>query len=259
MIARLRSRLSYANVASSLALFLALSTGTAYAANEWTGANIVDQSLTAADLKIGTIGTARVLNDSLMAEDLASDSVTASELAATAVDSADVADESLTANDLATDSVNATEIANDSIDSGEIVNDPLLASDLAAASVGASEIPTAPSARRSLASNVVTGAKVASNSLTTADIAGADVNGGGISVPAGYVPNGRCRQLDASVGGATAGEAVIFSVKAALQDGILIYGQRVPSNGHVTFSVCNFSGTTQAAISDIPVRVITFG
>ena len=47
MIARLRSRLSYANVASSLALFLALSTGTAYAANEWTGANIVDQSLTA--------------------------------------------------------------------------------------------------------------------------------------------------------------------------------------------------------------------
>ena len=170
-----------------------------------------------------------------------------------------MANETLTASDLATDSVTATEIADGSIDSGEIVNDSLLASDLASSSVGTSEIADGAVGNADLASSAVTGAKVASNSLTTADIAGADVNGGGISVPTGYVPNGRCRQLDASVGGATAGEAVIFSVKAALQDGILIYGQRVPSNGHVTFSVCNFSGTTQAAISDIPVRVITFG
>ena len=29
----------------------------------------------------------------------------------------------------------------------------------------------------------------------------------------------------------------------------MIYGQRVPSDGHVTFSVCNFSGTTQAPIT----------
>ena len=100
---------------------------------------------------------------------------------------------------------------------------------------------------------------MAGNSLTTADIAGADVNGGGINMPTGYVPNGRCRQLDASVGGATAGEAVVFSIKAPLQDGVMIYGQRVPSNGHVMYDVCNFSGTTQAAISDLPVRVITFG
>ena len=39
----------------------------------------------------------------------------------------------------------------------------------------------------------------------------------------------------------------------------VIYGQRVPSDGHVTFSACNFSGTTQTAIVDLPVRVITFG
>ena len=57
----------------------------------------------------------------------------------------------------------------------------------------------------------VTSAKVPGNALTTADIAGADVNGGAINVPPGYVPNGRCRQLDANVGGAKAGEAVVFS------------------------------------------------
>ena len=123
--------------------------------------------------------------------------------------------ESLTSSDLATDSVNATEIANNAIDSGEIAADSLLASDLAGASVGASELQDAAVGTAELASNAVTGAKVAGNSLTTADIAGADVNGGGISVPTGYVPNGRCRQLDASVGGATAGEAVVFSIKAA--------------------------------------------
>ena len=94
----------------------------------------------------------------------------------------------------------------------------------------------------------VTSAKVAGKTLTTADIAGADINGGGINIPTGYVPNGRCRQLDASVGGAKAGEAVLFSIKAPIQDGVLIYGQRVPSDGHVMYDICNFSGTTQAAI-----------
>ena len=123
----------------------------------------------------------------------------------------------------------------------------------------ASELQDAAVGNAELASNAVNGAKVAGNSLTTADIAGADVNGGGINIPTGYVPNGRCKQLDANVGGATAGEAVLFSIKAPLQDGVMIYGQRVPSDGHVMFDVCNFSGTTQAAISDLPVRVITFG
>jgi hypothetical protein len=201
------------------------------------------------DLAADAVTGAKVLDGTLGNADLAADSVS----------SANVLDESLTSADLANDSVNATEIADGSIDSGEIVNDSLLASDLAGSSVGTSEILDGAVANADLGSNAVTSAKVANNTITTADIAGADVNGGGISVPTGFVPNGRCRQLDASVGGARAGEAVIFNIKAALQDGIVIYGQRVPSDGHVMFDVCNFSGTTQAAISNLPVRVITFG
>jgi hypothetical protein len=131
----------------------------------------------------------------------------------------------------------------------KVLDESLTSTDLAANSVSAGEI----------ADNAITGAKVGDDTLTAADIAGADVNGGAISLPTGYVPNGRCRQLDAAVGGAKAGEAVVFSIQAALQDGIVIYGQRVPSDGHVTFDVCNLSGTTQAAISEMPVRVITFG
>ena len=50
----------------------------------------------------------------------------------------------------------------------------------------------------------------------------------------------------------------MFSIKAPLQDGV-VSTPALPSAGHVMYSVCNFSGTTQAAISDMPVRVITFG
>jgi hypothetical protein len=213
-----------------------------------TSARLADSAVTGAKIADGAIATA----------DIAAGAVTGANIAPDSINSADVVNESLTASDLGTDSVNATEIADNAIDSGEIAPDSLLASDLAGASVGSSELQDGAVGNAELASNAVTGAKVAANSLTTADIAGADINGGGITVPAGYVPNGRCRQLDASVGGATAGEAVVFSTKAAVQDGVIIYGQRVPSNGHVTFSVCNFSGITQAAIDDIPVRLITF-
>lgn len=52
--------LTYANVAATLALFASLSTGTVYAANEWTGKNIVNDSLTGADIRESTL--ARVPN-----------------------------------------------------------------------------------------------------------------------------------------------------------------------------------------------------
>jgi hypothetical protein len=211
--------LTFANVCSFLALTIALGTGTAYAANTISSRDIVNGQVKAAD-----IGSNQVTSRDMKAE-----SVSAAKLAPDAVDSSKVLVDSLTGADLATGSIRSTEISDGTV------------------------------AAADLADSAVAGAKVADDSLTSADIAGADVDGGGISVPTGYVPHGRCRQLDASVGGAKAGEVVVFSVKAALQDGIVLYGQRVPSDGHVTFDVCNFSGTTQAAIDDLPVRIMTFG
>lgn len=76
----LRKRNTFANVCSILALMIAVSGGTAYAVNEWTGENIVDGSLTAADL--------------------AAKSVRRSELAANAVDSAKIADDQVTGADV---------------------------------------------------------------------------------------------------------------------------------------------------------------
>jgi hypothetical protein len=51
MLSKLRTRLTYANVTATVALFLALGGGSAYAVNEWTGANIRNETLTGADVK----------------------------------------------------------------------------------------------------------------------------------------------------------------------------------------------------------------
>src|SRR4051812_31065590 len=56
MFSRIRARLTYANVVATLALFFALGGASAYAINEWTGANIKDETLTGADIK-GTNAT----------------------------------------------------------------------------------------------------------------------------------------------------------------------------------------------------------
>jgi hypothetical protein len=169
----------------------------------------------------------------------AASTVGSSDIINKSIRSVDIKNGQVASSDIRDATIKAPDLAPGAVTGAKVLDESLTSADLATSSVGATEI--------------------ADDSLTTADIAGADVNGAGISVPTGYVPNGRCRQLDASVGGAKTGEAVIFSVKAAIQDGIVIYGQRVPSDGHVMFDVCNFSGATQVAIDDLPVRVITFG
>jgi hypothetical protein len=72
MLERLRPKLTFANVASATALFLALSTGGVYAANEFTGANIKNETLTGLDVK-GRAGTAtkKAVNGTLTTNDIA--------------------------------------------------------------------------------------------------------------------------------------------------------------------------------------------
>jgi hypothetical protein len=228
----------------ALALFLVLSGGTAYAANTVGSSDIIDESILSQDVKNSEVKSVDIANQQVTSADVKDDSLPNGGLG-----SIDLAAASVGSDEIATDAVKATEIANDSIDTGEIVDNSLFASDLGTNSVGASE----------LQDGVVNSAEVANNSLTTADIAGADVNGGQISIGGGQVGNARCRQFDSPIGGAKAGEAVVYSTQGPLQDGIMIYGQRVVSDGHVTVDVCNFSGTIQAAITNLPVRVITFG
>jgi hypothetical protein len=248
MLNALRRRLTFANVVSLLALFIALGTGSAYAANTVFSTDIVDGEVKHADLGGNSVTSTNIYNGSVLSAEIHEDAVGGSK----------VNDESLTAADLATDSVNATEIADASIDSGEIYNDSLFDTDLANGSVRAPEILDGAVATADLANNGVTGGKVANNSLTTADVAGTDSNGS-ISLGAGAVANGRCKSYEITVGGAKTNETLIISTRAALPAGLLIYGQRVPSDGHGTMTLCNLSGATMPALTDFPIRTVTFG
>ena len=267
MFQRVRSRLSYANVVSSFALFLALTTGGVYAANEWTGANIVDGSLTAADLAVGTIGTLRVQDDSLQAVDLKTDSVTTSEVLDDTLTQADlgngsvgtdeVANESLTSNDLGTDSVGAAEIADNTIDYGEIIDNSVYAADLGIDAVGVSELATDAVGASELAANSVDGANVINNSITFSDIVGGSADGA-VTYTAGGVPNGRCINTNWGVSGATAGDAAVIVARGPMQSGVFLYAIEVTAANNVRGAICNFSGGALQAITNLPVRIITF-
>jgi hypothetical protein len=246
MAHRLLRALTFSNVCSFLALTIALGTGTAYAANTVFSTDIVDGEVKTADLATNAVTTGKIK----------SGGVTLSDIAADAVDSSKILDESLTSADLGTNSVGATEIGDSTIDSGEIVDDSLLESDLATGSVRSPEIQDGQVGNGDLASDAVTGAKVANESLTLSDILGANASG---NVSLSGIPNGRCSQVSFSVGAAAVGQSAIVSTGAAIQNGIVLYANRVSSAGVVEVNACNFSGGAMTAISDFPVRIVTFG
>jgi hypothetical protein len=71
------------------------------------------------------------------------------------------------------------------------------------------------------------------------------------------VAAGLCRDGAIAVNGATPGDAVLFSINGTVPQGILIYGVRVQSADTVTLKVCNLTGGTMAAITDLPIAVVT--
>src|SRR5439155_20671185 len=111
MLKRLRSRLTYANLAASIALFLSLSTGAAYAANTVFSSDIVDGEVKTQDLANLGVTTPKIAAFAVGAGKLATGSVNGAKLAANAVGTGKVLDETLTAADLGPNSVTASELA----------------------------------------------------------------------------------------------------------------------------------------------------
>jgi hypothetical protein len=204
--------LTYANVASTLALVIALGTGTAYAAGTVRSHDIVNGQVKSADLAANAVKSPKIRNGGVKAPDLAAGSVSSST----------VANGSLTAVDLAPGTIGGP------------------------GSVGTDQI----------ADGAVTGTDIADGSVSLQDLLGADVEG---AISVGPVLNGRCTQVSVTAVGALPGQAVIFSLAAAVQNGITFHASRVAAADIVTLNVCNLSGTTMTAIADMPVRIVTFG
>ncbi len=113
-------------------------------------AEVIDNSLTAADLgansvgsdeiSIGAVGTSEVADNSITSADLGTNSVGSAQISFGAVGTSEVADDSLTAADLGTNSVGSDEISFGAVGTSEVADNSLTASDLGAGSVGSSEI-----------------------------------------------------------------------------------------------------------------------
>lgn len=100
--------------------------------------------------------------------------------------------------------------------------------------------------------------RIIDNTVSSADLKGADSKGA-ISLGGGAVAIGRCGDFAVSTPGAKAGEAVVFSLRAAAPAGMLFTATRVPVDGQVTLKVCNLTGGTSPVIANLQIRIMTFG
>jgi hypothetical protein len=250
MLAVITTRAKFVNVCLFLCLTvaLALHMGTAYADNTVRSKDIVNGQVKTVDLGNDAVTTGKIKDGEVGTLDLATGAVTSLSVADNSLTATDLAVDSVGSDEIATDAVQATEIADNSIDGGEIINDSLGQNDIATGGVGASEV----------SDGTLTGTDIANNSITTADIAGTDASGA-ISLGTGSVANGRCNFYNISVPGAVADQTVIISARASMPTGQILYGVEVPSNDHVIMAACNFSGGTWTALSNFPIRTVTFG
>ena len=142
-----------------LALFLVLTSGAAYAANEWTGANIQDETLTGADIDNGSLRSADLRNGQVQMDDLELGAVGAAQLQSNAIP----ADGSGTvgSSKLAPQSVGYSELMYDSVTSTEVRDGSLTGADIGFNQLGSDEV----------ADGMITGSDLADGTVANRDIA----------------------------------------------------------------------------------------
>ena len=157
MPSRIRAGLSYSNVMSTIAVFLALGGGAAYATSHVTGDDVADESLTGADIRgsaptlqqdavDGTLETWDIKNGSIFTVDIADETlgpadialVTGAEVGTDALDGSDI--QNLTGSDIANDSLDGFDIHN--LSGGDLIDGSVGPEDLAPGTAGFGEVIT---------------------------------------------------------------------------------------------------------------------
>jgi hypothetical protein len=105
-----------------------------------------------------------------------------------------------------------------------------------------------------VANGTLTSVDVKDQSLTLSDIAGLAADG---TIGLSAIPNGTCHQVNLGFSGAQVGDSPIVTIRAAIQDGVVLYPNRVSSAGVVEINACNFSGSDMTPIGSLPIRLIT--
>ncbi len=127
---QIRQRLTYANVMSSIAVFMVLGGATAFAATK-IGANeikansiktgkIVKEAVTAGKIKNGAVGTAKLGKSAVTSEQLADNAVTAPKIAENAVTTAKIAASAVTTAKIANGAVSSEKILSGAVGSAQL-------------------------------------------------------------------------------------------------------------------------------------------
>lgn len=200
----LRGHLTYANVISTLCLFLVLGGGAAFAAT-----HLPKNSVGSKQLKKNSVGAAKIKSGAVTADKLATNAVTATKVADGAVTAGKLADGSVTTGKIADGAVGTGKLADNSVGSGK----------LAAAAVTTGKIDDEAVTTGKLANEAVTTGKIANEAVTTGKIAndavtGAKVNEGSLHftcnnpATAVLVLGGPCVYMTTIAGGGTWNEAI---------------------------------------------------
>ena len=127
--------LTYANVISTLCLFLILAGGAAYAADTVFSTDIVDGEVKAPDIASNAVRTGKIGNNEVRSADVRDDTLLegglgGSDIASGAITAADVAGESLTGDEVADESLTVSDITDESLTGDVVAFNSLTGSDI---------------------------------------------------------------------------------------------------------------------------------
>jgi hypothetical protein len=137
LFSRVRARLSFANVTSSLALFVALG-GTAYAqvvlpANSVNERTIRSGAVGSSEIRTGAVGRSEIKTGGVTRSEIRTDGVGANEIRSRAVGGEEIATDAVGADEVAANAVGSAEVADNAIAGSDVADGALEAADLSAA------------------------------------------------------------------------------------------------------------------------------
>jgi hypothetical protein len=180
MFKRLRGRMTYANVASSIALFVAVSTGGAYAANTVGSADIIDDSILSQDVNNGTLASIDLADNSVLTAKIAAFAVTNSDLAPNSVGTGKIADGAVQTTDVLANAITNAKIAPDAVTSPKIADGNVLTDDLADGAVTSAKVLDESLAPADLGPNSVGSSEIQTDAVNATEVANDSIDSGEI-------------------------------------------------------------------------------
>jgi hypothetical protein len=170
MLRSLRARMTYANVVSSLALFLVVSGGTALAAATITGDDIVDESITGVDIQNSSLESGDVANGSLTGLDVSDGSIASADVVNSSLTGTDVMDGSILTSDIGNTTIIGADVANSTLSGGKIADGTITGADVAVNSLSGARITDATISGTDIGQGTLTGADMAAGTVTSREL-----------------------------------------------------------------------------------------